>query len=171
MFASGNYRQQIVRRLNAAYAGGLLSEDTFIRRVDELFAATLVEPAGVAGDLHLRASPQGWRSRLGDAVGAGLDRLAATSRVDRLAPSTLLALDWSGSRTALSIGRHRGCDIVLEQDDVSRRHALLRFRDGRWILQDLESTNGTFVNGVRVGRCELRAGDHLLVGGKRLTID
>jgi pSer/pThr/pTyr-binding forkhead associated (FHA) protein len=54
---------------------------------------------------------------------------------------------------------------------VSRFHARLRFRGGRWILQDLESTNGTTLNGERVGRSELRAGDVIAIGTQRLTID
>jgi pSer/pThr/pTyr-binding forkhead associated (FHA) protein len=61
--------------------------------------------------------------------------------------------------------------VTLADPGVSRRHAHLRFRDGRWILQDLESTNGTTVNGVRVGRCELRPGDVIGVGDTRLLVD
>ena len=60
---------------------------------------------------------------------------------------------------------------MLGDLSVSRRHALLRFRDGRWILQDLESTNGTRVNGEPVGRCQLRPGDALQVGDVRLLVD
>jgi pSer/pThr/pTyr-binding forkhead associated (FHA) protein len=69
------------------------------------------------------------------------------------------------------IGRHCDCDLVLSELTVSRRHARLIFRDGRWILQDLESTNGTIVNGCRVGRSELRPGDHLALGEAHVTID
>lgn len=83
----------------------------------------------------------------------------------------LLALDWSGQQSDLLIGRHQACDVVLEAPSVSRRHARLVFRDHRWIVQDLHSTNGTVVNGTRVGRCELRPGDALLLGDERLTID
>ena len=45
------------------------------------------------------------------------------------------------------------------------------FRDGRWILQDLASTNGTTVNGLRVGRCELRPGDRVQLGNHQLLVD
>ena len=45
------------------------------------------------------------------------------------------------------------------------------FRDGSWILQDLESTNGTLLNGVRVGRCRLRPGDRIRLGTEELRID
>jgi pSer/pThr/pTyr-binding forkhead associated (FHA) protein len=83
----------------------------------------------------------------------------------------LLALDWSGAHNEMLIGRHRSCDVVLSDLSVSRRHARLFFRDGRWILQDLHSTNGTQVNGSRVGRCELRPGDDITIGDEHLSID
>jgi pilus assembly protein CpaF len=54
---------------------------------------------------------------------------------------------------------------------VSRRHARLVFRDGSWVIQDLRSCNGTEVNGLVVGRCELRPGDHVVLGDEHLVID
>jgi hypothetical protein len=45
------------------------------------------------------------------------------------------------------------------------------YRDGKWVLHDLKSTNGTLVNGAPVGRSELRPGDRILLGDERLTID
>jgi pSer/pThr/pTyr-binding forkhead associated (FHA) protein len=83
----------------------------------------------------------------------------------------LLALDWSGAEPKLMIGRHHACDVVLAGPTVSRLHARLVFRDGKWIVQDLQSTNGTAVNGTRIGRCELRPGDHLALGEEHLRID
>ncbi len=84
----------------------------------------------------------------------------------------MLALDWAGGQSELLVGRHHECDVVLlGSTGVSRRHARLIFRDGNWVLQDLKSTNGTTVNGVRVGRCEVRPGDLLELGDARLQID
>jgi pSer/pThr/pTyr-binding forkhead associated (FHA) protein len=62
-------------------------------------------------------------------------------------------------RTSLSIGRLSGNDVVLEDRRVSRRHAQVALRDGGIYLRDLNSLNGTRVNGV------LATGDHLLVNG------
>ena len=50
-------------------------------------------------------------------------------------------------------------DIVVPDDRVSRHHAVLRWRGGRFELEDLNSTNHTFVNGKPVTRAALRAGD------------
>src|SRR5579863_10412302 len=49
-----------------------------------------------------------------------------------------------------TIGRTNGNDLVISGRTVSRRHARLWFDKGRWYLQDLESANGTMVNGVRL---------------------
>jgi pSer/pThr/pTyr-binding forkhead associated (FHA) protein len=69
------------------------------------------------------------------------------------------------------VGRGSHCDLVIDNSTVSRHHAHLFFREGRWILVDLESTNGTHVNGARVQRTELLAGDILDLGGERLRVD
>jgi pSer/pThr/pTyr-binding forkhead associated (FHA) protein len=54
---------------------------------------------------------------------------------------------------------------------VSRRHAQLTHRDGKWVIQDLASTNGTLVNGERVGRAALRAGDLVTLGELTILLD
>ncbi len=86
-------------------------------------------------------------------------------------PRILLALDWSGAQEELLIGRHPSCDVIVPAATVSRRHAQLTFRDGGWILQDLDSTNGTRLNGQPVGRCRLRPGDQLVLADQPLQVD
>jgi hypothetical protein len=171
VFVAGTSQKQIARTLNAAYASGLMSEDTFMRRTDQLLGGGVIDPARLVGDLTLRRAR---RARLAD-IAAGIvgavGRLTGSSGTASPEASTLLALDWSGAQTEMLIGRHHRCDVVLLDLTVSRRHAQLRFRDGRWILQDLESTNGTRVNGFRVGRCELRPGDRVAIGDEHLTVD
>ena len=93
-------------------------------------------------------------------------------RPDRsLTEPLLLALDWTPEQTELLIGRSSSCDIVLADRSVSRRHARLVFRDPTWVIYDLDSTNGTVVNGSHVGRCQLRAGDRVLLGEQVVDID
>lgn len=169
MVHSGRSRRWLARRLNTAYAGGLLSADTFAARIEAVLQSRVIDPAALVGDLNLRGAPRR-RFRLG----ALRRRLWARLMTDRDAKGPrlpLLALDWSGAGAELLIGRHHACDIVLDDLTISRRHASLLFRDGKWIIHDLRSKNGTFVNGTRVGRSELRPGDALTLGEHDLKID
>jgi two-component system cell cycle response regulator len=67
-------------------------------------------------------------------------------------------------RPEMVIGRSRGCDVLLEQDSTSRRHAVIRFSGGRYVLQDMGSTNGTCVNDESVSDASLDDGDELRLG-------
>lgn len=171
MVRPGATRRKIARVLNTAYANGLLSEETFAHRLDQLLGQRLIDPPRLIGDLDLRRPPSPWRLRLrgAAAAAAGTLRFARTETVGE--QSVLLALDWSGGHGELLLGRLTDCDVVLASGAVSRKHARLFFRDGNWVIHDLGSTNGTWVNGVRVGRCRLRAGDQVVVGDTRLRID
>ncbi|HRF00930.1 MAG TPA: FHA domain-containing protein, partial [Pirellulaceae bacterium] len=75
-----------------------------------------------------------------------------------------------GKRFALeepvvSIGRETGNTIRLRDTEVSRRHGEIRSEQGRWVLIDLGSSNGTFVERDRIERHELRTGDRIQIGG------
>jgi len=72
-----------------------------------------------------------------------------------------------GERT--TIGRSPDCDIFLDDVTVSRRHAVLIQRDGRFVIEDLGSLNGTFVNRRRTDSVELEDDDELQIGKYRLT--
>jgi len=166
----GASRRRLALALNAAFAEGLISEETFAHRLDYVLRGRVIEPSKLVGDLHLRNSV-GLRARVGAAMTTVVEHLAGIFDDGSLRPSTLLALDWTGNQCELMVGRHRECEVVLQNLSVSRRHARLIFRDGHWVLQDLASTNGTTVNGRRVGRCELRPGDWVTLGDERLRID
>jgi pSer/pThr/pTyr-binding forkhead associated (FHA) protein len=63
------------------------------------------------------------------------------------------------------VGRQRGCDMRIPSAEVSRRHCLLRIEDGYLSVEDLQSANGTFVNGVPIQeRTVIRPGDQLEIG-------
>ncbi len=64
----------------------------------------------------------------------------------------------------IMVGRGSEFDMVLDEDMVSRRHAKIATYHGQIVLQDLKSTNGTFVNGERVTVARLQVGDKVLVG-------
>jgi pSer/pThr/pTyr-binding forkhead associated (FHA) protein len=69
------------------------------------------------------------------------------------------------------LGRHTDADLRLPLPDVSRRHCRCVFRDGAWEVQDLNSLNGTYVNGERVQQAPLRKRDRLVIGGFTFEVD
>ena len=76
------------------------------------------------------------------------------------------------SEPRLQIGRGRDNDVVLPDPEkgVSRTHAELRLENDRYVIVDLQSQNGTYVNGARVERAEVAYGAEIAVGGYRLTL-
>jgi len=67
--------------------------------------------------------------------------------------------------SSLIVGSGSDCGILLTADQyVSSRHMEITGADGKFVLQDLDSTNGTFVNDERVTRCELHDGDQVRIG-------
>src|SRR5207237_1697447 len=103
-----------------------------------------------------------------------LDREAALRDRPRAPKGTLIAREGSVRRELalgadpISIGRDPKNDIALDDRRVSRRHAEIRLRLGRYTLYDLQSTNGTYVNGRRVAEVVLADGDRLSIGGVEL---
>ncbi|MDQ3778326.1 MAG: FHA domain-containing protein [Actinomycetota bacterium] len=68
-----------------------------------------------------------------------------------------------------TIGRSPECEIFLDDVTVSRRHAVLLRRDGAFVIEDLGSLNGTYVNRRRIDSIELSDGDEVQIGKYRLT--
>lgn len=68
------------------------------------------------------------------------------------------------------IGRQGNLDLVLAEDMVSRKHARLTVNEDQVTIQDLGSTNGTFVNGERVKKARLSEGDRILIGGSLMRL-
>jgi len=67
------------------------------------------------------------------------------------------------------IGRLAESDIFVDDANVSRTHAALISEGTGWAVEDINSTNGTFVNGERVDRAQLRDGDVIQVGASELV--
>jgi tRNA A-37 threonylcarbamoyl transferase component Bud32 len=65
---------------------------------------------------------------------------------------------------SVAIGREVGCDVVLDDPTASRQHARMRLENSRFYIYDLASSNGTFVNGVKVMKQELRDRDEIRIG-------
>ena len=85
-----------------------------------------------------------------------------------------VSLELNGRRHAIEggkavLGRSKDCDVQVHDANVSRRHAELRREGSNWWVVDLDSTNGTELNGTRVQRAKLDDGDTLSLGGAELV--
>ena len=102
------------------------------------------EPETELGRLHVVASPSG-EPRAG----------------------TVLSLD-----AITTLGRDVNNSVVIDDQFASAEHAVLTFRGRTWYVEDLDSTNGTYVNGSRVdGVSPVGYGDELQIGQVRLRLD
>jgi pSer/pThr/pTyr-binding forkhead associated (FHA) protein len=95
---------------------------------------------------------------------------------DRPAPGRYLEVDDGEERLLLPLrpgtthlGRSFAADVVLEDQSVSRRHAIVHQRASGTRILDDRSANGTFVNGRRVTEAQLRDGDVVVLGRVVLT--
>lgn len=70
----------------------------------------------------------------------------------------------------ISIGRNPANQLVLASQSVSSYHAQIYFEHGRYMLEDLNSTNGTFMNGIRIDRKSLQPGDEIRISQTLLKV-
>jgi pSer/pThr/pTyr-binding forkhead associated (FHA) protein len=71
----------------------------------------------------------------------------------------------------ITLGRDPACEYPLDGDTASARHARLSFHHGQWWLEDLNSTNGTLLNGERLSTpTVVISGDEIGCGDTRLTV-
>src|SRR5579863_9861503 len=68
------------------------------------------------------------------------------------------------------VGRSSDLDMVLVEDMVSRKHARIAMQGEQIWIEDLGSTNGTFVNGEKIKRARLKEGDRVLIGTSILKV-
>jgi pilus assembly protein CpaF len=72
----------------------------------------------------------------------------------------------------VTIGRVQGNDIILPKGNVSKRHSRIVLKDGRFIVVDLKSTNGTYVNGRKItSPLVVKAGDKIYIGDFIITLE
>jgi hypothetical protein len=111
-----------------------------------------------------------WRDLRSGVAGAGrpLARLVVVAAEEGLPePGSSIPLD-----VVNSLGRDVNNSIVLDDSFVSAEHSLLTFRGRAWYVEDLGSTNGTWLNGQRVaGMLPLGYGDEIQIGQVRLRLE
>ncbi len=75
-------------------------------------------------------------------------------------------------KNEINVGRVQGNDLMLPKGNVSKHHARLLFRDGRFIVTDLKSTNGTYVNGRKIAQATIvHDGDKIYIGDFVLRLE
>ena len=155
-----------------AYPTVELEQNEDVSPGDVRVACALVDASG-------EEVPANEPERLGG-VAAGhtmvLDRDALLATKPRAPQGAIVAREGSVRREVpltadpITVGRDPKNDIVLDDRRVSRRHAEIRLRLGRYTLYDLQSTNGTFVNGRRIAEIVLSDEDRITIGGAELTV-
>lgn len=101
----------------------------------------------------------------------GVERKAVIHTLRVVAGRDLLRFVTMDDDDVVTIGREDTCTLPLSDASVSRRHARLRMMGGQVVVEDLESTNGTAINGQLIERGKLNIGDHLEIGGVSLRLD
>ncbi len=193
--ASNEEREEAASELGELFAEGRLSRETFMQRMDEALGARdrrqldelftdVPRRRPGAGTLAVLRASLGRRASRGRAVlAAEAEALAdavrssfrgrtdpapgpgpSVSNVSRPAPLYFPPTASPVGRR-YTIGRDSRCDLLVEDTTVSRWHARLERAAGRWLLTDLDSTNGTRLNGWRVGKSvPVQAGDLVTFG-------
>jgi pSer/pThr/pTyr-binding forkhead associated (FHA) protein len=93
--------------------------------------------------------------------------------IDTIPPNAFFIVDgikfYPLVKAVINIGRRLENDLVIDDPRVSRVHAQLRAVDGHYVLCDLSSTGGTFVNGNRVSETIIYPNDIISLGGIKLS--
>jgi len=98
---------------------------------------------------------------------AALGRLVVVASAGRPAAGSVFSLD-----AVTTLGRDLGSSVVVDDPYASANHAVLTFRGSSWYIEDLASTNGTFVNGERVeAPSAVGFGDEIGLGEVRLRLE
>src|SRR4051812_7059423 len=164
MRVSDQGRERTVAVLRERALDGCLTLDTFAGRVESAYRAKTVEELdALVADLP---PEDGWRGvlrRFASRFAPGEERATA--------PALELEVRLPSSAETVTVGRSNACDVVVGEQTVSRVHAELRHMDDdAWIVRDLDSTNGTWLNGSRVHEARVCGGDVLWLGGLRMEL-
>lgn len=121
----------------------------------DLYGTRIVQ-RGEGGRSRVRPTENAPRSRL-----RGRRPLSVLAVVDGSLRGTTVPLKESG----VLLGRNPECTLVIDDDYASGRHARVYFDDRSWYVEDLDSTNGTFVDGHRITEpTPLKEGTQLRIG-------
>jgi ABC-type multidrug transport system ATPase subunit/pSer/pThr/pTyr-binding forkhead associated (FHA) protein len=111
--------------------------------------------------------------RIGDLTGNSIQITYGSAAEGTLRTQAAGSLDLTklATQPSVLIGRAATCDLAMPHPSVSKHHAMIVRQQGEIVIRDLGSTNGTFVNGVRINQTTLRNGDVIQIGPFRLVYD
>jgi pSer/pThr/pTyr-binding forkhead associated (FHA) protein len=124
----------------------------------------LLEREGSDAETTLSYTPE----HLSDEASAGVEGVEGPALVVRSGGGRSGEAFVLGPETT-TVGRSPDCDIFLDDVTVSRRHAVISEQDGRFVIEDLGSLNGTFLNRHRIEQAPLSADDEVQIGKYRLV--
>lgn len=133
-------------------------------------ARAVEAPPGI--DLLDRAEPAP-RPRRKSSAAAPIGRVAPQRPAKKPAQDTLYFQLDEGPlnpirKDVFLIGRGSKCDCVIQHRSVSREHAVITKERGGWFIEDLNSANGTWLNGEQIGKHKIAGGEELQISNYRL---
>lgn len=167
---SGEHRYQVVGPITVR-----LAADAELKG-QEMEIATANEAQAVPS---VASAPSVMRSTPPNATRRTILNDANQDHTTVIPSATIMGLEVTGGEAqgskiplvdGLSIGRGPTNTLVLTESDVSRHHAEIVWQDGAWVLRDLGSTNGTFVNERRITAHKLYPGDCIKVGSTVILV-
>jgi FHA domain/Domain of unknown function (DUF1707) len=159
MRASDRMREAVVRRLGRDFGRGCISVDTLAWRIERAYLArSRQDLTPLVADLP----PGGLLGVLVERLELWRDSLRRPPLVCSPPPPDALVRPYV-------VGRNPGCDLVVDDDSVSRLHASITREGDCWVIVDLGSRNGTHVNGWRVAKAHVFDGDELVLGRTQMV--
>ncbi|MBX3191310.1 MAG: FHA domain-containing protein [Labilithrix sp.] len=148
----------------------LVEGRALVSDVAPVVSATVPAPAGKDDEDptdEVMAPTEEWASRV------ALEEAPADKGLQPTIALVVGGRRWRVDRDPFVIGRMAAADVnlVIEQEGVSRRHAMLERGESGWVIFDLGSTNGLLVNGAFVAGASLRAGDMVSLGPVLIVVE
>jgi hypothetical protein len=141
----------------------------------QMFGDDRIEPRTISVDAHIAELP-GYDPVQQEAV-QRTEVYRVVERTGNVPPQLLRVTSavrpeemFSIRRQLTTIGRSLDNDVVIPEPEVSRYHARIEYVNGHLEIVDLESTNGTIVNGTQVRRRAIEQGDSVVVGNAKLEL-
>lgn len=168
------FTQGVVGDINAICRDALGDLARRQKKADQQLKVTPALLKQVGKHLNLRHNPEAWMKPANEKISP--DSVHVSDSWDLQVEAARLIVSSEGKQLAeislnrprMILGRDSTCDICLESHYLSRYQNLFMETDGGWVLIDLNSTNGCFVNGRRVREHRLRDGDLIGVGQHQL---